>query len=644
MSTSESECVVLVPSSRTFDAEAEAALQELSRRRYPVWRIKGEAPPDIRDRMATDALNAGFRELFFIDPSIVFDPDDADRLRNRGLPIACGAYPVPQCQSLSCDFFPGSKTVRFGEYGVPVVVRSARLGFALIRREVLEAIRARQTGSEAVRCFTPPEVESVTAPDEGAWFSERARAAGLKIVVDTSIRLWKVGPYRHGWEDAGSEVPRHEDYTYFLPNPGPAPVQFIAGDPELTAASPAPRPRPPFSPLRPLLATLPSGFPKLRAYVVTYPANRDSLALTLASFRATDWGEEPVIVDQPAEWKTGGDSAPANYKRALEAAAADACDYALILEDDTRFNRHLRKNILSLPIVQRDQCDYLSLFVPDLMADPWERTEPGLGYRLAKPRYGGPDRLWEKYRVWGVQAILMSHRLILAALERWDCFRGVQDARLMGTCGELGLPLYYSAPCWVEHAPLRSGYNTPLAYAPDFDPDFQLEIAGSFEPPECVPGWLTRAECELLFRIARDCRVLEVGSACGQATVSMAQSARSVTAVDSVGEAEAREWVARFGLASTVTWLRLAELRNHAGTCDLLVLSARDSHGLERDLAAALPHLETNALIAVQNYPDPAWPEVRTTLDAIAQTRRLRRIHQVDYLGVFQTGNFDRIP
>src|SRR5439155_19085097 len=115
--------------------------------------------------------------------------------------------------------------------------------------------------------------------------------------------------------------------------------------------------------------------PTLRAYVVTYPANRDSLELTLASLRASDWGEEPTVLSQPAGWPVGLASGCRNYRRALEAAAADGADFALVCEDDIRVNRHLRHNLLANPLIARDQCDYLSLFLPDLIADPWERAE-----------------------------------------------------------------------------------------------------------------------------------------------------------------------------------------------------------------------------------------------------------------------------
>ena len=375
----------------------------------------------------------------------------------------------------------------------------------------------------------------------------------------------------------------------------------------------------------------------MQAFIVTYPANRDSLDLTLASLRESDWGEEPTIIDQPADWTPGGPSAPANYKRALEAAAASDGDFALILEDDVRVNKHLRHNLLALPLVQRDQCDYLSLFIPDLFADPWERHETALGYRLAKPRYGGPDRLWEKHRVWGVQGILFSRRLLLETIARWDRLPGVQDARVLGVCGELGVPLYYSSPCWVDHAPLRSGYNTPLAYAPDFDAEFALRIGPGFQPPEAIPGWLTRAEGELLWRYAAGRDVLEVGAGCGQRTVCLAQSARMVVASEATDPQEAAEWIARYGLTNRVLFRSLAESASLPDRFGLLALAARDAAGIRSDLEISLPLLETSGLIAVHHYPDPAWPDVRGVIDEESRKRSWKRIAQVDYLGIFRT-------
>jgi hypothetical protein len=56
--------------------------------------------------------------------------------------------------------------------------------------------------------------------EDGHWylaedyaFCERARRSGYQVVADSSIRLWHVGNYRYGWEDAGMERPRFATFT-----------------------------------------------------------------------------------------------------------------------------------------------------------------------------------------------------------------------------------------------------------------------------------------------------------------------------------------------------------------------------------------------------------------------------------------------
>lgn len=45
---------------------------------------------------------------------------------------------------------------------------------------------------------------------------ERARQCGYKIMADTSIRLWHIGSYAYGWEDAGQDRPRHDSFLFLL--------------------------------------------------------------------------------------------------------------------------------------------------------------------------------------------------------------------------------------------------------------------------------------------------------------------------------------------------------------------------------------------------------------------------------------------
>jgi len=47
-------------------------------------------------------------------------------------------------------------------------------------------------------------------------FCERARQAGHRIMVDTTVRLWHVGNYRYSWEDAGSDKQRFPHYHFTI--------------------------------------------------------------------------------------------------------------------------------------------------------------------------------------------------------------------------------------------------------------------------------------------------------------------------------------------------------------------------------------------------------------------------------------------
>ena len=385
---------------------------------------------------------------------------------------------------------------------------------------------------------------------------------------------------------------------------------------------------------------LPPGFPRIAAFVVTYPANRASLELTLADLGRSDWGADIAVVTQPPDWPPGKPAASRTYKRALELAAECGCDFALILEDDVRVCRHLRRNLLTIPLVARDQCDYFSLFLPDLIQTPWERREPHLGYRLAKPLYAGPNRGWEKFRIWGSQAYLLSQRLVRALLTRWDALAEGQDAWVLSVCNELKVPLWYSDPCLVEHAPLTTAFATPTAYAPDFDAECVLEVGPGFQPPEAVPGWLTAEEGALLWQAAAGRRVLEVGTQSGRATVCLAQSATGVLSVGEGDPSEAAEWARRYGLAGRVSFARGgvgAVCERLAGGFDLAHIdTVHDAASMTRDIAAALPLLAPGGLVAFHDYPDPGWPDVRRVVDEHARRLGWRRVAQEGYLGLFR--------
>jgi hypothetical protein len=256
MANPNSKCVILVPAFGQPVPKCDAGLRTLEQRGYPVRRVGGFSAVDQgRNQMASDALHDGFAEMLFIDTDIGFEADSVERLRSHKLPIVAGLYPQPATRSLACELFPGTKKVVFGKEGGLVEVKYAAAGFFHVRREAYQMIRDKL---KLPLCNTRfgrgcwPFFQSYWIEDESSGFRvqgsaggaqetgdrrqepednvaqkvrhryltedfafcERARQAGLKIMADSTIRLWRVGTYGFGWEDAGSDPERFDTYHF----------------------------------------------------------------------------------------------------------------------------------------------------------------------------------------------------------------------------------------------------------------------------------------------------------------------------------------------------------------------------------------------------------------------------------------------
>ena len=209
-------CVILVPHTGSIHPECDDALKELERRGYPVRRVGGFSAIDQgRNQLATDALFEGFQETLWIDSDIGFHPDSVERLRSHGLPIACGIYPKKGTPGLACHVGPGTPALLFGRRGGLVEITYAGAGFLHVRREVYFTMQAKLGLPVCNEGFGRPMIpffQPLVRPlDAGHWylaedfaFCERARQCGYMIRADTTIRLWHIGNYRYGWEDAGT--------------------------------------------------------------------------------------------------------------------------------------------------------------------------------------------------------------------------------------------------------------------------------------------------------------------------------------------------------------------------------------------------------------------------------------------------------
>ncbi len=246
MPASNSKCVVLVPALSQPTAKCEAGLKELVKKGYTVKRVRGFSAVDQgRNSMVSDALHDRFDEMMWIDTDIGFTADDVDKLRSHRLPLVAGVYPQPGGRSLACELLEETREVVFGEEGGLLEVKYVAAGFMFVRRKVFENVRDKlqlplcntRFGSKGVwPFFLPVTIEEKTIEDESAGaagssnagasqirhryltddfaFCHRVRQAGFKVMVDTSIRLWRTGSYGYGWEEAGQDIERFDTYRY----------------------------------------------------------------------------------------------------------------------------------------------------------------------------------------------------------------------------------------------------------------------------------------------------------------------------------------------------------------------------------------------------------------------------------------------
>lgn len=218
-------CVILVPFSTHIMPETEAQLRKLEETGYTVRRQAGVSAIDQgRSQMATDALVDGFEETLWIDSDVGFTVDDVTRLRSHSELIVSGLYAKKGVRGFASHFLPGMPGVTLGKEGQLVEIQYAATGFLLVRREVYSKIQLDWRLPVCNELFksrpTVPFFQPMNVPHQDAWwslgedysFSHRARECGCRIMADTSIRLWHIGNYHYGWEEAGSDVKRYETF------------------------------------------------------------------------------------------------------------------------------------------------------------------------------------------------------------------------------------------------------------------------------------------------------------------------------------------------------------------------------------------------------------------------------------------------
>ena len=253
---------------------------------------------------------------------------------------------------------------------------------------------------------------------------------------------------------------------------------------------------------------------------------------TIERLGATDWGEPPHVVLDPAPCERPQERQVRNARSLIARAIVDGSDFVLFLEDDLAFNKYLRRNLAHWqPLLgTRSGAHFFgSLYNPGVR----ELTrEPGAAFFCADPE-----------AVYGSQAFVMSLATASHIERCWDDVAGMQDIKMSRLAASVG-SIYYHVPSLVQHLPVRSvwggGYHGARDYQEEWTaavitPDNRAHSSALFDRDaivrqmRAIDGWLGDDEANLLITTVAEAldrsagnpaaTCVEIGSFCGRSTL-----------------------------------------------------------------------------------------------------------------------------
>jgi hypothetical protein len=164
---------------------------------------------------------------------MMFDPADAVRLFQSPEPVIAGVYAAKKLGNgqVNCNFADGITDVKIGPWATePYPILAVGAGFLRIKTSALKHVAktldlpyCNMAERRAYPFFQPMIVEMDGAPcylGEDYSFIHRCRLAGLRPVVDTTFRLWHIGDYAYGIEEAaGHYLERSRNLLYQIGRP-----------------------------------------------------------------------------------------------------------------------------------------------------------------------------------------------------------------------------------------------------------------------------------------------------------------------------------------------------------------------------------------------------------------------------------------
>ncbi len=197
--------------------------------------------------------------------------------------------------------------------------------------------------------------------------------------------------------------------------------------------------------------------PQFAAYILSCPDRAAECAATVSDLRRTDWIDEPVVIVDRSDFADRRMRIVANAKRLLaEATRCPHWTYLLFLEDDVRFNIHLRHNLVNWWPIENGSLRFGSLY------------NPGVRFLAQGPACAAAD----PDAVYGSQAFLMNRPCVRHMLTHYDDNADAMDIKLRILGSQLG-PIYYHVPSLVQHVGKHSVWGGGFHDAPDFDAEFR---------------------------------------------------------------------------------------------------------------------------------------------------------------------------
>jgi hypothetical protein len=221
--------IVQVPVARFVELDSDHCLRALESLGVRVDRSKGSSAIDLaRNIRASDAIRDGFDSVFFIDSDILFDPADAVRLLQSPEPVIAGVYAAKKLGDgqLNAHFDPDIKSVKIGEWAERLYpLQKVGAGFLRIKTDALRQMikRLKLPYCRMADRYGWPFFQPLIVEENGETlylcedyaFCHRLRQAGITPMADTSFRIYHIGDYAYGVEEAsGVYVTRSRNVEY----------------------------------------------------------------------------------------------------------------------------------------------------------------------------------------------------------------------------------------------------------------------------------------------------------------------------------------------------------------------------------------------------------------------------------------------